>query len=509
VLVELVLAEALVLVQQPRPRVPSPAAPWYVYYPPNEYIHTLQLVPQHLLTVSCRIIGLEIPSLTHSHSKTHAHTFRSLPQKNLHSDKRKSILPTKRELPSVKENFDREYDRTATTTATTGTGDAVIAATNADQHDRSRKRTRLPFTDRKIVTTVASPAETPAETAVETAGSGSGSMDAAATAAVARPALRKATAANNTSLYDFFGRKGTGKKPRATTTSMSSSPSKRISAQQQQQSKLTATTTPHTPSRPTGTTSSRQAAPLTLPDNEQLRAKCLELERACKDKDEQLAAVSNNRTIVHTALKQALQKRQAELVAAESALRDHERAARPVMEELVRRDATVQAVTVREALALAGARLGRIVFSRAGMRSVETWEDGHASKSVALKRQALQEKRLALEKRHTAAKRAVKQMEETKENATAATATAAEDDDGIDDEADKVGGIVVRTPLEAMEAVESVKLHLGNVRKQEKELVAEELALNDEKCAHIRALKRVASEDSSRFRSRPKVRMID
>jgi hypothetical protein len=39
----------------------------------------------------------------------------------------------------------------------------------------------------------------------------------------------------------------------------------------------------------------------------------------------------------------------------------------------------------------------------------------------------------------------------------------------------------------------------------ERELAEEEMALNDEKGAHIRALKRVASEDASRFRTRPKV----
>jgi tousled-like kinase len=91
-------------------------------------------------------------------------------------------------------------------------------------------------------------------------------------------------------------------------------------------------------------------------------------------------------------------------------------------------------------------------------------------------------------------------VEESKENQSDVSASSENQD-----ETDLVGGIHVRTPLEAMEAFESVRFHLSNVRRQEKELVLEDQTLNDEKCAHIRALKRVASEDSSRFRSRPKL----
>jgi tousled-like kinase len=169
---------------------------------------------------------------------------------------------------------------------------------------------------------------------------------------------------------------------------------------------------------------------------------------------------------------------------------------RRVLEDLSRSDAAREARELRERLATDGARLGRIVYTRAGMRSVETWEDGRASKELLKRKTALQEKRLVLEQRQTAAKRVIKQVEESKEN---------QSDASDPDDTDLVGGIHVRTPLEAMECFESVRFHLSNVRRQEKELVLEDQTLNDEKCAHIRALKRVASEDSSRFRSRPKL----
>jgi tousled-like kinase len=172
------------------------------------------------------------------------------------------------------------------------------------------------------------------------------------------------------------------------------------------------------------------------------------------------------------------------------------------LEDLSRSDAAREARELRERLATDGARLGKIVYTRAGMRSVETWEDGRASKQLMLRKTVLQEKRRTLEQRQTAAKRVIKQVEESKENQSDVSASSDHD------ETDLVGGIHVRTPLEAMEAFESVRFHLSNVRRQEKELVLEDQTLNDEKCAHIRALKRVASEDSSRFRSRPKVRYV-
>ena len=60
--------------------------------------------------------------------------------------------------------------------------------------------------------------------------------------------------------------------------------------------------------------------------------------------------------------------------------------------------------------------------------------------------------------------------------------------------------------LDAMEAEESVTTHLSMLHKKEVELAEEERTLRAEKEAHIRELKRVASEDASRFKSRPKVR---
>jgi hypothetical protein len=453
----------------------------------------------------------------------------------LQKDKKRKSIPTKKEQPSVKENFYAQQlpATTASTTATTEHGDRQQLL-SAPADGRTRKRTRLPFTDKKTTVVVAVAAMS------NHGGSSHGnpptqlqSTEATATAATQNPPLgtstttrsttRKAGAVahapfsstgHNTSIYDFFNPKGSAATA-GTAKTAAVSPHKRrsssssVSATSSSSAKKTAASLRTPPKQQvTSVAASRVQArppppqpPQPSPGLDKLRQRCQELERLCQDRDEQLAAVSNNRTIVHTALQQALSKTQKELVNVREEQQALQRNSRRVLEDLSRSDAAREARELRERLATDGARLGRIVYTRAGMRSVETWEDGRASKELLKRKTALQEKRLTLERRQTAAKRVIKQVEESKENQSDVSASSENQD-----ETDLVGGIHVRTPLEAMEAFESVRFHLSNVRRQEKELVLEDQTLNDEKCAHIRALKRVASEDSSRFRSRPKVR---
>jgi tousled-like kinase len=133
---------------------------------------------------------------------------------------------------------------------------------------------------------------------------------------------------------------------------------------------------------------------------------------------------------------------------------------------------------------------------------VESWEDGHAAKELAEQRQKLQAKRLLLEERQALALRAEQRFFSKTSNDLNPERNS-DSEQANDDEELVVGGIAIRTPLDAREAVESVRLHVDAARKQEHDLALEERALQDEKGAHIRALKRVANEDGSRFRSRP------
>lgn len=457
----------------------------------------------------------------------------------LQKDKKRKSLPTKNELPSVKENFYSQQlpPTTYITTTAMEHGDRrqLLSAT-AD--GRTHKRTRLPFTDKKTMVTAAatsshgsnSRSNPPAlqqlnETTTTATASGTATTQnpPAGTATTTRPTTRKAGAvahapfsstSHNTSIYDFFNPKGSSTAATTKATAAAVSPQKRRSSSSLSASSLSSSAkktaaslrTPPKQAVPSAAASRVKPPPPSPPQPspglDKLRQRCQELERLCQDRDEQLAAVSNNRTIIHTALQQALSKTQKELINLKEEQHALQSNSRRVLEDLSRSDAAREARELRERLATDGARLGRIVYTRAGMRSVETWEDGRASKELLKRKTALQEKRLTLEKRQTAAKRVIKQVEESKENQS----DVSESSDP--DEVELVGGIHVRTPLEVMEASESVRFHLSNVRRQEKELVLEDQTLNDEKCAHIRALKRVASEDSSRFRSRPKVRYV-
>lgn len=196
------------------------------------------------------------------------------------------------------------------------------------------------------------------------------------------------------------------------------------------------------------------------------KQKCECLEKECIDKEEQLSAVSNNRTIIHTALQSALNQREAELKELKEASLKQQYAAASVLEEWVRHTAEREAVAERERLATDGARLGRIV--RTGVRWQETWQDGHATKELCATKEKLSKSLKDFKQR----------LQETQDT---------------------------KTPLEITEHNESTLYHIGRLRQEERELSEDEKRLNIEKTRHIRALKRVASEDSSRFRSRPKV----
>ena len=232
---------------------------------------------------------------------------------------------------------------------------------------------------------------------------------------------------------------------------------------------------------------------------ELLKRKYDELKQECQDKDEQLKAVSNNRTILHTALQAALRQREQELDTLQQSTDEKNSKYRHALEELIRTDACQEARELREKLAADGARLGRImsipsVAQKGPPRmlmhhrtTIESWEDGYATKELQQKMKELQTKKVVLEARQVEAV-----LAEEKHFSTMKNSLPASDSTSL-------------STLEIREAVESVRYHLFNVRQQERELALAEQALNDEKGAHVRALKRVASEDASRFRARPKL----
>lgn len=234
----------------------------------------------------------------------------------------------------------------------------------------------------------------------------------------------------------------------------------------------------------------KDSTPLTSIDSEldHLRLRCEDLEKIIKDKDDQLKAVSNNQTILNTALKASLCQREKEIKELrKSKERDAARSSH-IIEKLIRAESSQEAKELRQKLASDGARLGRITYTRAGLRTVESWEEGHASKLLQRRKLALEAKNQTMLDRQATVERAAKALSEGKEVV------------------DTIGGLVLNNALAIMDAQESVRLHLDGISKLEDEIKKEEQALNNEKTEHIRALKRIASEDASRFRSRPKVR---
>ena len=229
------------------------------------------------------------------------------------------------------------------------------------------------------------------------------------------------------------------------------------------------------------------------------KKRCLDLEGALADRDEKLRAVSNNQTMIHASLRATLDRREEEIDDLRTEIEEKTTSVSQTIEKLVRSDATRRAVELRQKLASDGARLGRIVYTRAGMHSVESWEDGQAPRALKNRRKELREKREELEQRQQKALAVADKFR------AQAASTNEEYKTESDSEIEPVGGIVVQDAFDVMEASESIRLHLANLKKQEEELEEEEKALVAEKEAHIRALKRVASEDSSRFKHRPKL----
>ena len=232
---------------------------------------------------------------------------------------------------------------------------------------------------------------------------------------------------------------------------------------------------------------------------EQWQTKCTKLQQQLQDKDEQLKAVTGNKTILHTALQQALTKTRGELHSFKEATAAKTIRVNSILEETLRWKFESQAKELRATLSSDGNRLGRIVSTRAGMRVIDTWEEGYASKDWQLRKEKWKSKRQTLLERQEQLKQRL-MAQQQREQQQQLGIIVVNDDSNADDVSSSP-----MSQLEIQEAQESIQMHLETLLREEKELLAEEQTLNDEKGAHIRALKRVASEDASRFRNRIKL----
>ena len=253
------------------------------------------------------------------------------------------------------------------------------------------------------------------------------------------------------------------------------------SASKKQASKHTEETKSVTPSPSPSASNNLDGSEELRKELERVRAQVAVLEKKLDAKDKeledrssQLKAVNSSRTIYQGQLQKALQEREKQIEELKVEYDTLQNKSQTVIEKLVRREATREAKELRQTLASDGARLGRLVYSRGGyMQALESWEDGEESKSIKRKRQQLKEQREALE---------IKRQQLSSLNGNNVDA------------------------LGVLEAVKSLERKIRSVQIEEIVYMKKDQDLALEKGAHVRSLKRVSSEDSSRFVSRPKVR---
>jgi len=213
-----------------------------------------------------------------------------------------------------------------------------------------------------------------------------------------------------------------------------------------------------------------------------LKASVTSLTDSLGEKKSQLKAVSNNQTIMHTQLKATLLQRENEVNSLKEEMEQSQSKSSKAIESMVRKESAREQAELRQKLASDGARLGRWVYNRVGMRMESMWEDGHALKACKNKKKELKRKRMELQKRLDEGRLAWQQPQNN-----------------------GAGNTITVDAMEREEFEQSIRVHFEGLDAKEKELQKEEEALFIEKSAHKNALKQVMNEDSSRFQSRPKL----
>ena len=202
-------------------------------------------------------------------------------------------------------------------------------------------------------------------------------------------------------------------------------------------------------------------------------------------------AIKNNQTMITTQLRATVKRQTLELQQVKSNSENRMMKAVNIIEQLIREESFRRSTELRQQLASDGARLGRLVTTRRGglARVIETWEDGEEPTKLKKRRDALKRRREGVKKRW---------------------AELTQKCDTID--INEVFGNefsnlnVQENDLDKIETQETIRMHLEELNREERKLEEEDRALSLEKRKHVRMLKLVANEDSSKFRFRHKVR---
>jgi tousled-like kinase len=154
--------------------------------------------------------------------------------------------------------------------------------------------------------------------------------------------------------------------------------------------------------------------------------------------------------------------------------------------------------------------LGRIVYSRAGSiigRSshLEVWEDGPATKDLQLKKAECCARRKVVEQRLEMGLKELMRIKDEAANRSTQLKHSCVGFIATPPENELESNQRFCTELDLVATVEAAQIHISRLLSKASELILLEQGLNEEKGAHIRALKRVACEDASRFRCSPKL----
>ena len=275
----------------------------------------------------------------------------------------------------------------------------------------------------------------------------------------------------------------------------------------------------------TATTNSDQSTEI-----KQLHNHLSTLQKQLQDAKARNDSIKNNQTLLSTNLQRQLKNQKVELEKVRNDSDTKMTKAMEVMEKLVRDESIRESNELRQKLASDGARLGRLVSSRIssgnGMRSqiIESWEDGSAPSAVKMKREELRIKRDELERRKDELRRGVYLPQESTtdnndngddseddtldgndDSLTESRESTNNESNGPNDNANVDSSEFMMNDLDRLEAHETVRVRLDEVRKEEAELDRQERALNIEKRGHLRSLKLVANEDSSKWRNERKL----
>jgi hypothetical protein len=225
----------------------------------------------------------------------------------------------------------------------------------------------------------------------------------------------------------------------------------------------------------------------THPSTQQLQDRIALLEQQLTEATSQNLAIKNNQTMLTLQLQATVKRQSLELQQMKSESQSRMTNSMNVIEKLIRDESLRKSAELRQKLASDGARLGRLVTtrSRGGIqRSIESWEDGEEPMKLKTKKEELKRRRERLEKRWG---------ELTRQS------------DGMIVEEDASNADRPVNDLEMFEAKETVWMHLEELKREERKLDEEDRMLTMEKRKHVRTLKLVANEDSSKFRFRNKV----